>query len=65
MLDVDEMIVVGWELIHWYPHPMHIRRIIDFLGYVPENLFPATTSVGKSEGTDCFTTWLQNSLQGN
>ena len=43
MLDIDEMTVVGWELNHCEPHPMHIPGIIGFLGYVPENLFPATT----------------------
>jgi len=42
-MNVDEMTVVGWELNHSEPHPMHIPRIIHFLGYVPENLFPATT----------------------
>ena len=42
-MNVDEMTVVGWELKHCKPHPMHIPKIIDFLEYVPEKLFPATT----------------------
>ncbi len=44
MIEVDEMTIVGWELNHCEPHPIHIPKIIDFLGYIPEKLFPATTT---------------------
>ena len=43
MLDVDEMTIVGWELNHCQPLARQIPRIIDFLGYVPEDLFPSNT----------------------
>ena len=43
ILNVDEMTISGWELNHYQPHPMHIPRIINFLGYIPEDLFSATT----------------------
>jgi DNA-binding XRE family transcriptional regulator len=34
---------VGRELNHCEPLTRHVPKIIDFLGYVPENLFPAET----------------------
>jgi transcriptional regulator with XRE-family HTH domain len=43
ILRVDEMTIVGWELNHCAPLARHIPRIIDFLGYVAEDLFSATT----------------------
>ena len=43
MMNVDEMTIVGWELNQHQPLTMHIPNIIDFLGYVPEDLFPSST----------------------
>ena len=43
IMNVDEMTIVGWELNHCQPLVRHIPKIIDFLGYVPEDLFPANT----------------------
>jgi DNA-binding XRE family transcriptional regulator len=43
IIDVDEMTIVGWELNHCKPHIRHISAIIDFLGYLPQDLFPAGT----------------------
>ena len=43
MIDVNEASIVGWELNHCQPLTRHIPRIINFLGDVPENHFPANT----------------------
>ncbi len=43
IMSVDEMSVVGWELNHYQPLVRHLPKIIDFLGYVPEDLFPANS----------------------
>lgn len=42
-MNVDEMSVVGWELNQCKPLVSHIPVIIDFLGYVPEDIFPGNT----------------------
>ncbi len=44
MVNVDEMTIVGWELNHSRPLATHIPKIIEFLDYVPEDLFPTDTS---------------------
>lgn len=43
IIHVDEMTIVGWELNHCQPLTRHIPKIIDFLGYIPEDLFPANS----------------------
>jgi len=43
IINVDEMTVVGWELNHCEPLTRHIPKIIGFLCYLPEDLFPAKT----------------------
>ncbi|MGB6068099.1 MAG: hypothetical protein WBG50_25100 [Desulfomonilaceae bacterium] len=43
MLKVNEMTIIGWELNHRQPLTRHIPKIINFLGYVPENMFPEKT----------------------
>ncbi len=43
IMNVDEMTIVGWELNRCQPLVRHIPKIINFLGYVPEDLFPANT----------------------
>ncbi len=43
-LDVDVTFVMGWELGSHEPLTRHIPRIIEFLGYVPEELFPCNTT---------------------
>ena len=42
-MNVDEMTIVGWELNHCRPLIRHTPKIIEFLGYVPDDLFPANT----------------------
>jgi hypothetical protein len=37
------MTIVNWELNHYQPLTRHNPKIIDFLGYVPEDLFPIKT----------------------
>ena len=44
LLSVDVMSVVGWEVAGREPLVRHIPQIIEFLGYVPEDLFPARTT---------------------
>ncbi|HUI28917.1 MAG TPA: helix-turn-helix transcriptional regulator [Candidatus Acidoferrales bacterium] len=44
IINVNEMTIVGWELNYCKPLTRHIPKIIDFLGYVPENLFPTSTT---------------------
>jgi len=39
IMNVDEMTIVGCELNHCQPFTRYIPRIIDFHGYVLENLF--------------------------
>lgn len=41
---VDEMTINGWELGHYLPHVGQLPKIIEFLGYVPEDLFQARTT---------------------
>ena len=43
-MDVDEMTLVGWELNQHAASVAKIPAIIRFLGYVPEDLFPARTA---------------------
>ena len=38
------MTIVGWELNHCQPLARHIPKIIKFLDYVPEKLFPSNTT---------------------
>jgi transcriptional regulator with XRE-family HTH domain len=45
IIHVDEMTIVNWELSLTEPHPKNIPAVIDFLGYVPDNLV-ATESLG-------------------
>ncbi len=49
-LQVDVMSVKGWELGNHEPLLRHIPKIIEFLGYVPEELFPKATTVQKIKG---------------
>ena len=41
IIRVNEMTIVNWELNHCQPLRRNIPKIIDFLGYVPQDLFPA------------------------
>ncbi|MCL5268045.1 MAG: helix-turn-helix domain-containing protein [Bacteroidetes bacterium] len=42
-LQVDVMSVVGWEAGDHEPLIRQIQKIIEFLGYIPGNLFPSST----------------------
>ncbi len=42
-MNVNEMTIMGWELNQCQPLVRHLPRIIDFLEYVPEDLFQAHT----------------------